>query len=151
MGHEITNVKVKTVKGSCLCGDIKFELSIERLKIYQCHCNLCRKQTGTASSCGSVVSEENFSWLTGEHLITKWEKDSGFTSHFCSACGSSVPNKFRDNPFYWVPAGTIDSDKVDTVVNIFTGEKSHWSNVDSSVNSYKNRSQVHILLKRLSQ
>lgn len=137
------------MKGSCLCGTIEFELLNNRIKIYQCHCDLCRKQTGTASSCGSVIPEKSFKWLSGLSAITKWEKESGFTSHFCSKCGSPVPNKFRDNPFYWVPVGTVDSENIEVVANIFVGEKTKWSNVSSSVNSFDGRPKVEELVKLL--
>jgi len=137
------------MKGSCLCGAIEFELLIDKMKIYQCHCDLCRKQSGTASSCGSVIAEESFRWLSELPAISKWEKESGFTSHFCSNCGSSVPNKFREEPFFWVPAGTVDSENMETVANIFVCEKTKWSNVSSVVNPFKARPQVKTLVKLL--
>ncbi|WP_370977936.1 GFA family protein [Agaribacterium sp. ZY112] len=135
------------MKGSCLCGDVKFELNLEEFKIYQCHCNLCRKQTGTASSCGGVVKEENFAWLGGQKSISKWQKESGFTSHFCSNCGSSVPNKFRGKPYYWVPAGALESGRIVTAVNIFVEEKAAWSNVNSDQGAYEGRPSVERMIE----
>ena len=146
------------MNGSCLCGDVVFDLDLKSINMYQCHCDLCRKQTGTASSCGTVVAANVFSWISGEHLISKWEKSSGFTSHFCSQCGSSVPNKFRDHPFYWVPIGTLNdtlndalnTQKIKTVANIFVCEQSKWSNVDASTNPFDLRPEVMELVKLMN-
>ena len=34
--------------GKCLCGDVQFfsEIRTDPFKIYQCHCSLCKKQSG---------------------------------------------------------------------------------------------------------
>ncbi|WP_370981066.1 GFA family protein [Agaribacterium sp. ZY112] len=137
------------MKGACLCGCVSFQLAISDLKIYQCHCEQCRKQTGTASSCGSVIKEQNFKWLSGQDNISRWQKQSGFTSHFCSTCGSSVANKFRGRPYYWVPVGLLESDNIDVVINIFSCEKAAWSKVDDSENTYKTKPSVETLLTLL--
>jgi hypothetical protein len=137
------------MNGSCLCGSVKFEINTEILRMYQCHCEQCRKQTGTGSSCGSVVTNDRFVWISGETKIKKWEKDSGFTSHFCSNCGSSVPNKFRGQELYWIPVGLVEGNKVETVANIFSCEKASWSNVSSQVNSYATKPDIELMVKLL--
>lgn len=137
------------MRGTCLCGTVAFELQVEKLKIYQCHCSLCRRQSGTASSFGAVLSEEKFTWISGLASIRTWEKDTGFTSHFCSSCGSSVPNKFKGRPFYWVPAGLVESDAIETAANVFVSDKPRWSNVASHVNPYATRPDVEELLELL--
>lgn len=139
------------MNGSCLCGSIKFEINSDSLNMYQCHCEQCRKQTGTASSCGSIVPEEKFTWVYGKSKIRKWEKESGFTSHFCSDCGSSVPNKFREQPYYWIPVGLIDKGKIHTVANLFISEKPDWSNLKSETNHFQTKPNIQIMLKLLCQ
>ncbi|AWB65381.1 hypothetical protein C2869_02515 [Saccharobesus litoralis] len=134
------------MKGACLCGDVQFELSLTSINMYQCHCEQCRKQTGTASSCGTVVTEDSFHWLCGEQKISQWHKSTGFTSHFCQTCGSSVPNKFRGHPFYWVPVGSLDHPNVTTVANLFLCEKVEWSNVNSADNAYDTKPSIESLM-----
>jgi len=135
--------------GCCLCGTVKFEAKVKTLKIYQCHCSLCRKQTGTASSTGSIIHTDNLKWLSGEDKISKWVKDTGFTSHFCSTCGSPVPNKFRGSPYYWVPAGLIESDNIEVVTNIFVCDVAKWSQVSIKINPYETRPEIGTLLELL--
>jgi len=135
--------------GNCLCASVKFELSIEKLKIYQCHCSLCRRQTGTASSCGAIIKSDKFTWLAGNKNISTWKTEAGFTSHFCSSCGSSVPNRFMGRNLYWVPAGLIEDANIETIANIFVKDKLNWSNVDSHINQYNDRPDVDKLIDLL--
>lgn len=137
------------MKGACLCGEVRFELSLERLGMFQCHCELCRKQAGTASSCGAVVDHQSFHWLSGQQSIGKWEKSSGFSSHFCTKCGSPVPNQFRGSGLYWVPVGLLDGSNITTVANLFVCDKASWSNVDSAANSYQTKPSVETLIPLL--
>ena len=115
------------MRGECLCGRIAFEISGPLPKIYQCHCSLCRKQSGTASNAGLLVAKEHFRWLKGEGGIASYVKDTGFRGDFCPHCGSVVPNPFRDRPYFWVPAGALDdSEPLEIAVHICTSSKASW-------------------------
>lgn len=93
------------MRGQCLCGAVAFEVDASSLKLYRCHCSLCRRQSGTASSLATIVPNSQFQWLAGQDKITSWKMESGFRSDFCSACGSPVPNPLRTTNKTWVPAG----------------------------------------------
>lgn len=99
-----------TMRGECLCGQVRFELSGGARALYQCHCSLCRKQGGSLSNTATLVAADEFRWLAGAALIRSWVKDSGFRSDFCSHCGSPLPNPLRGLPYYWVPAGLLAAD-----------------------------------------
>ena len=38
------------LKGSCLCGQVRFEVTEQPVGASYCHCTRCQKRTGTASS-----------------------------------------------------------------------------------------------------
>ena len=80
------------MRGKCLCGEVAFELSGELPNLYQCHCSLCRKVTGSSANAAFRVAREQLAWLAGESLVHAFESESGFKSHFCSCCGSPLPN-----------------------------------------------------------
>jgi hypothetical protein len=48
------------MEGSCLCGTVKFTLSISPTRFYRCHCSLCRKQTGVGFNLATVVKQADF-------------------------------------------------------------------------------------------
>jgi hypothetical protein len=115
------------VCGSCLCGDVRFEVAAPFPMLYQCHCSLCRKQGGSVSNTGMIVTAEKFRWLAGEDLIGKWQRPTGFRSHFCRNCGSTVPNPLRDTGYVWVPSGLLDDDAPLVIgAQLFLESKQCW-------------------------
>ncbi|MBS0640045.1 MAG: GFA family protein [Proteobacteria bacterium] len=115
------------MRGNCLCGSVAFEVAGELPKLYQCHCSLCRKQSGTTSNCSLLVQCENFRWLDGESNITSYVKDSGFRSDFCARCGSPVPNPLRDTTYVWVPSGLLDGKvSLEVGAHLCVGSKASW-------------------------
>jgi len=117
------------MRGECICGEIAFEIAGNLPKLYQCHCSLCRKQGGSSSNTGLIVAEENFRWLIGQEKISSYVKATGFRSDFCTKCGSVVPNPFRDRPYVWVPAGSLDDTQpLEIVAHICVASKASWDN-----------------------
>ncbi len=115
------------MRGRCLCGEIEFEVDGPLPRLYQCHCSLCRKQGGTASNTGLIVAKDKFRWLRGEGHISSWVKDTGFRSHFCSRCGSTVPNPLRNLPWQWVPAGLLEGGAgLQVAAQIYLDSRAPW-------------------------
>jgi hypothetical protein len=113
--------------GKCLCERVRFQITGSVPNLYQCHCSLCRKQSGTASNAATFIHESNFSWLEGESQIAHYKKATGFTSDFCATCGCPVPNRLRDTDKYWVPAGLLEgAEKLRKVADICTASSIAW-------------------------
>lgn len=68
--------------GKCLCHTIQFQVNKPINIIYQCHCSLCRKQSGTHANHASMVKSQYFQWIQGQENIITYKKDTGFTSCF---------------------------------------------------------------------
>lgn len=118
---------IPTLRGSCLCGNVEFRISGEIPKIYQCHCSLCRKVSGSASNAALLIEAKGFEWATGENEISSYSTRSGFKSDFCGTCGSPVPNLTRDGSKYWIPAGLLEeSALLEVSVHVYVGSKAGW-------------------------
>lgn len=119
-----------TIKGSCLCGGVKFSISGKAGPIGQCHCSKCRKVSGTDGNAVMHTAIENFSWHSGEELIEKYFPDgnTGWHSIFCRKCGSPLPLKGEDSGLYFIPAGLLDDDPGHRgyAGHIFVGSKAPW-------------------------
>lgn len=121
------------MRGQCLCGAVEFEVNAPSLKLYRCHCSLCRRQSGTASNLATIVSNSRFQWLAGQDKVSSWQKDSGFRSDFCSVCGSPVPNPLRTTRRTWVPAGLLDQEaSLSVVADIYLGSRSAWDPTETT-------------------
>ena len=115
------------MQGECLCGSVKFEIDGEIRNLYQCHCSLCRKATGTAANAATFVQGKSFRWVSGQSEIRCYQKPSGFRSDFCSVCGSPVPNSLQGTEMVWVPAGLLSGLVTSRVsVHLHTESAASW-------------------------
>ena len=117
------------VKGSCLCGEVSYEIE-GPYKIFQfCHCSRCRKFTGSAHASNLFVPPERFKWTKGEALVGRYEHPDAkyFATCFCKQCGSSLPWAVKGGKNIVVTAGTLDSDPgIRPLWNIFWKSKASW-------------------------
>lgn len=139
------------MQGNCLCGLTRFELTVSVIKAYQCHCSLCRKQSGTASNLGAIIPMENFIWLSNREHIKRWKKETGFTSDFCTHCGSPVPNELRGMPYYWVPVGAMeDAVSVEIVAHLCVASKAEWDSISNSIVQYDSLPNIPAFIQDLN-
>ncbi len=115
--------------GSCLCGEIKYQVSDISPQMGHCHCQMCRKFHGAAFSTFGEVAVANFKWLQGESLIKSYHADNGTVRKFCGECGSSlifVPSNDQGKVIEF-SLGTLDSDIEQTPdAHIFIANKANW-------------------------
>jgi hypothetical protein len=124
--------------GSCLCGAVKFEIAGDIGELYQCHCSLCRKTTGSACNTACLVPSNRFTWCAGINQVSSFVRDSGYRSDFCSRCGSPVPNPTRDGNRVWVPAGLFDEQTAARVTkHVFVGSRAAWDEIAGSAVQYE--------------
>ena len=117
------------VTGSCLCGEVNYEVT-GNLGIFQyCHCSRCRKATGSAHAANIIVAPEHFSWRSGEENVGRYEvpQASHFANSFCKKCGSTLPWPTKSGKAVVIPAGTLDDHPgIEPMQNIFCGSKAQW-------------------------
>ncbi|MDK2968470.1 MULTISPECIES: GFA family protein [Lacrimispora] len=117
-------------KGSCLCGKVTFEIEGEFENFFLCHCERCRKDTGSAHAANLFSSSARLRWLSGEEKVKTFNYHSeGHIKSFCSDCGSALPNLQFDGKLLAVPAGSMDSDiHIKPQGHIFCHNKANWDN-----------------------
>ena len=113
--------------GSCLCGAVRYEITGRISPIILCHCSKCRKATGSAFHSGSLCRPTKFRWASGQDRITTFSTPSGYTTHFCSTCGSPVPSPPNADGYVVLPTGALDQDPGSRAwAHIFVGSKAPW-------------------------
>jgi len=138
--------------GKCLCGEVQFEIAGEIPNLYQCHCSLCRKVTGSSANAATFVDQENYKWLSGQDNIRSYIKETGFRSDFCNTCGSPVPNKLRDTAKYWIPAGLLEEvEGLEVVEHIYTNSKAQWDIIGGHGTQHEEIPSLEVLNKALQQ
>lgn len=122
---------MKKMKGSCLCGGVHYESTVEPVMTAACHCTHCRKQSGTAFSVVIAVPAETVT-ITGNTLKSYTDMgSSGFPMErkFCGNCGSPILSEPLDTSgLYFIKAGTLDdSSWIKPSAEIWCDSKVSWA------------------------
>jgi hypothetical protein len=78
------------LRGSCLCGGVRFEVTGPFATVTYCHCASCKKLSGGAGTVNGRARTEAIRVLEGEELLRTYQPSEGTAKTFCSACGSNV-------------------------------------------------------------
>src|SRR4051794_5902887 len=105
-----TRIELMAIRGSCLCGGVTFEIDRARGPVEYCHCNRCRKVSGSSSLLTIRVATKDFRLLTGRELIKSYAAPilgapPAYHSYFCSTCGSQAPPPSPEGEIFEIAAG----------------------------------------------
>ena len=115
-------------KGTCLCGDVKFNFEFDPMMQFQCHCTSCQVAFGTSLNALVIPEDE----LTVEGELNRYTKIGGSGNplhyNYCVKCGSFIYNKpdILDGLIY-LPAGLLhDQIPFRPTVELWTDDKAEW-------------------------
>ncbi|WP_114417394.1 GFA family protein [Marinospirillum perlucidum] len=98
------------LKGSCLCGQIRYEIDALAMPIQHCHCQTCRKAHAAPFATTAGVKREQFRWLQGTSSLSTFESSPGKLRHFCKHCGSHLLAERPAQPHVILRVATLDDD-----------------------------------------
>lgn len=118
--------------GSCLCGEVAFEIEGAPLRAYNCHCSRCRRGRSAAHATNVFYPMESFRWTRGAENVAAYKVPEArrFAVAFCRRCGGAVPRLSTELRGAIVPAGSLDTDPgMQPLANIFVGSKATWFDI----------------------
>lgn len=117
--------------GSCLCGSVQYEIHGEADRFYHCHCQRCRKTTGTGHASNLLAKpESSLTWISGEDLLRRYKVPEAerFYNCFCSQCGSPMPRLVPQLAGVLIPAGSLNEElPIIPQARIFWDSRVAWS------------------------
>lgn len=78
------------MRGSCLCGGVRFEVTEDFLAVTACHCSNCKKISGGTGTVSGRAATSAIRVLSGGELLTSFQPAEGTSKTFCSVCGSNI-------------------------------------------------------------
>lgn len=97
------------IHGSCLCGNIKYEISGDVESVSKCDCLNCKKMTGSEFSANALIKQDAFHVLMGEENIATYKVSDEVSRTFCSVCGSNLQYIANKHPeIIGIALGTLD-------------------------------------------
>jgi hypothetical protein len=121
-----------------MCGSIRFEIEAPLGPFGFCHCNTCRKASGTAFTANSSVPRDKVRFLNGEGTIRRYESSPGTFRCFCSNCGSPVYKESPSKPgVIRIRLGLLDTPVGDKPrSHTFWSEKADWYELKGDMPAY---------------
>jgi hypothetical protein len=122
--------------GGCLCGAVRFRVRRFVGPFELCHCNRCRKATGSAFAAMIGVRVEDFAFLSGQELVASYEapilqEPPAYRTAFCSRCGSPAPNPEPTAAWLEIHAGLLDGDPgLKPERHILVEHKASWYEIE---------------------
>jgi hypothetical protein len=81
---------VATLRGSCLCGGVEFEVMEAPETLRYCHCESCKKLSGSIGTVNGRVPSNTIRILEGKELLQTFQPAEGSAKTFCGTCGSNL-------------------------------------------------------------
>ena len=98
---------------------------------------MCRKAFSAQASAYVLLDPAEFSWLSGENLLSRYESNNGGGLLFCSLCGSTLCGTYQGK-IHGVTLGCVDGDpEIELDMHLFTGSKAAWEIIPEGVLQYK--------------
>ncbi|HTR07490.1 MAG TPA: GFA family protein [Paraburkholderia sp.] len=88
-----------SLKGSCHCGAVQFEVRTELEPAVRCNCSLCRRKGALMSP---LFAGENLTILAGQDSLTLYQFNTRVAKHyFCKHCGIYPFHQTRKDATRW--------------------------------------------------
>lgn len=125
------------ITGSCFCGAVRYRIDGKLRDARCCHCSQCRKVFAAQASAYAQLQPEEFSWVSGEELLSSYTSNNGAGLMFCSNCGSTLCGTF-DGKVHGVTLGCVDGDpNIAIGMHIFVASKASWETIPEGVPQYE--------------
>lgn len=127
------------IRGGCLCGKVRYEISGSLFGADHCHCSMCRRQHGAAFATYADLDPGDFVWIQGEDFVKVYESARGGGWCFCGECGSTLAGAERGKVTA-VALGTVEGDPgIRPEAHIFVGSKAQWHEISDDLPQFDER------------
>ena len=129
-----------TFSGGCLCGAVRYTCSAEPMMAGHCHCEDCRRSSGSGHCSHMLVPETTLS-LNG--VTTGYDRpaDSGnvVSRHFCPTCGSAVFSSNASMPgMVFLRASSLDDlEAFKPQMHVYTARAASWDQPGSGLPAFE--------------
>jgi hypothetical protein len=86
------------LRGSCLCGGVRYRAALPVSHASHCYCTMCQKQHGAAAGSYANVASAGFVLEQGADLITEYASSDHGRRDFCRVCGSTLFWRSTESP-----------------------------------------------------
>ena len=122
--------------GRCLCGDINYTLSGKPKIVLECHCSMCRRESGAPSLVYAEYRRDDVS-ISGS---IKYYRASDIAKRgFCQNCGSPICYEDDNNHgSIWLTVGTHDdAGSLPAREHVYVNDKIPWVEISKNLRQWR--------------
>jgi len=119
----------KTLRGSCSCGKVRYELLAKPMCVHCCHCADCQTHTGSAFVLNALIESSAIRLIRGNLEIVPVPRTyAAHDIYRCRKCKVAVWSDYGRRPqIRFVHVGTLnDPSALRPDVHIYTCDKLPW-------------------------
>ena len=123
---------MENFEGGCSCGAIRFRIVGSPVWTNLCHCNACKKRSGSAFGFSFVADANQIAYFTGDttKFVRKGDSGHSCTYEFCPTCGTTVRWKVDLIDRYVFAGGALDDPRgIEVAAEIYTREALSWAQI----------------------
>ncbi len=133
MLETITGTEDKYFDGGCHCGAVRFRLIGPLTPLLICHCDDCRRISGT-SWASTSVPDHCFKITSSSNALRWYDSSSWAKRGFCSTCGACMFYRMHGEGRTSIAPGALDdNDMLRVRGQIFAISHPLWLKPDSDV------------------
>ncbi len=128
--------------GGCLCGAVRYAVDGEPKWVNHCHCQSCRRQTGSAVAPFVGVLRSQLTYL--KKKPARYNSSPGVTRSFCARCGTSLAYETERYPDdVDLHLGTLDEpNRFAPTFHVHDAERISWFHIDDDLPRYAGSSDT---------
>jgi hypothetical protein len=126
------------ITGRCECGAVKYRVDGKIEDFSHCHCSQCRRLHGAAfASFGGVLRTE-FSYVSGQSDLSRYQSSPSHERIFCRVCGSNILVDLEQEPeSLYLTMGTMEGNPdCPAAYHIYVGSKAPWHTINDQLSRY---------------
>jgi hypothetical protein len=133
----MTDRRPKTLRGSCLCGKVEYQVEDSFHYSQNCHCSDCRRATGSAFKPFAGIERAKLRITADEASVLQYGNGPAFDVR-CRACGSLLFSVVRNAEWVHVAMGTlVDAPSIKPSGHLFVGDKAPWFQITDNLPQYQ--------------
>ncbi len=136
-------------KGSCLCGSIHYTVEGELSDFGYCHCQSCRKASGSAYGANAGTRRDQLSLDDPDGNLREFESSPGKKRAFCGNCGAPLYAYLDASPeLMRIRLGSLDTPLFKTAkAHTFVSDKADWHAIEGSLPQFDAWADKEVLVQ----
>lgn len=121
--------------GGCLCGAVRFDVTVPVKWVANCHCSMCRRAHGAPYVTWVSVPTSQFNVTHGFEQLANYQSSADASRSFCSKCGSMM--LFRSKRWadeIHIARANIEGDALpQPMVHAFFSDRASWVHISDEL------------------